>query len=125
MPRLTECIKELCVFLPELSQKHLYFSFITKQILSDDQDYLSLFEAILPTLSIDLQKSFKDHVLEKFKMAKGLNVVNIYAKFCNMASQEEDFENMVLTFFKMYPVMREQILLNVPQVFQAVEKSKI
>ena len=79
--------------MPQLPKN--YLSFITKQILSDDQDHLSLFETMMTTLEVDLQKSFKDHLLEKFKISQSPNIVDIYARFCNMSRNSDDFEILV------------------------------
>jgi hypothetical protein len=56
----------------------------------------------MPLLELDLQKSFKDHLLEVFKNRPQPNIINIFAKFCNLSQKSEDFESLVTTFFMMY-----------------------
>ena len=54
---------------------------------------------MIPVLEADLQKSFKEHLLEKFKKFPSPNVVKIYGRFCNMAKNSDDFENLVTNLY--------------------------
>jgi hypothetical protein len=84
--------------LPQLPKG--YLGVVTRQILSEDQDHLGLFEIMMSNLEADLQKSFKDHLLEKFKISQSPNIVNIYAKFCNMSKDSDDFEKLVQKLYE-------------------------
>lgn len=54
----------------------------------------------MENLEADLQKSFKDHILEKFKNSYSPNVVNIFSKFCNLAKDSDDFEKLVTKLYE-------------------------
>lgn len=84
--------------MPQLPRS--YFALVTSQILSDDNDHLSLFETMFSHLEADLQKSFKDHLFEKFKIFHSQNIVNIYSKYCNLMRESEDFETLVSALYK-------------------------
>jgi len=96
-PRLGDCIKELSEFMPKFPKE--YFPLLTNQILSDEHDYLSLFEAMMSNLEAGLYKPFEETLLEKFKNSKSSNVVSIYSKYCNYVKDSSDFETLVTALY--------------------------
>lgn len=99
LPKLSECVAEVTRFLPQLPNKVQMMACVARQILADDQDHLGLFEVMMGELEADLHKSFRDLLLERFKKSQSPNVVNIYARFCNMCKDSEDFESLVTNLY--------------------------
>jgi len=84
--------------LPQLPKA--YLRIVSNQILSDEKDHLALFEMMMENLEAELQKSFKDQILEKFRISQSPNVVNIFSKFCNLSKKSDDFEKLVTKLYE-------------------------